>query len=224
MGVLETLEGTLSTYCENGIGIFSTEPINTISNIAILISAYFSYQLIRAHNIKNPTVRVLPVVVAFIGIGSILRHGAPSILTSFADTLPIIVFAVISFYFLLDKILPNKRLVWGTVSAVLLVESPFLFGILPTFNRFIVYSIVLIFGLFVFFDLARKYKKVLSQLVIISLLFTTSFFFRSIDLAICPAFPIGTHFLWHALNAVVFYLMARLIIEIETKKKLNLFL
>ena len=33
--------------------------------------------------------------------------------------------------------------------------------------------------------------------------------FRSIDLAVCGAFPLGAHFLWHSLNGVVLYLLLR---------------
>lgn len=32
---------------------------------------------------------------------------------------------------------------------------------------------------------------------------------RNIDMAVCPAFPLGAHFLWHILNAVVLYLLLR---------------
>jgi hypothetical protein len=31
----------------------------------------------------------------------------------------------------------------------------------------------------------------------------TSIFFRTIDEAVCPAFPLGTHFLWHLLNGAM---------------------
>ena len=34
-------------------------------------------------------------------------------------------------------------------------------------------------------------------------LLAASLVFRSIDRAVCPAFPLGTHFLWHLLNAVM---------------------
>jgi hypothetical protein len=34
-------------------------------------------------------------------------------------------------------------------------------------------------------------------------LLAVSIFFRTIDAAACPAFPIGTHFLWHLLNGAI---------------------
>jgi hypothetical protein len=39
--------------------------------------------------------------------------------------------------------------------------------------------------------------------------FTLSVAFRTIDIAVCAAFPLGTHFLWHSLNGVVLYLLLR---------------
>jgi hypothetical protein len=33
--------------------------------------------------------------------------------------------------------------------------------------------------------------------------------FRTIDIAVCDAFTLGTHFVWHMLNAVVIYILLR---------------
>jgi len=41
------------------------------------------------------------------------------------------------------------------------------------------------------------------------LIFTVSLAVRTIDLAICDTFPLGTHFLWHLLNATVLYVLLR---------------
>lgn len=40
-------------------------------------------------------------------------------------------------------------------------------------------------------------------------LFVVSLIFRIIDLDVCARFPIGTHFLWHVLNAAVLYTVLR---------------
>ena len=42
-----------------------------------------------------------------------------------------------------------------------------------------------------------------------ALLFAISLGLRTADLALCPAFPLGTHFAWHILNAVVLYVLLR---------------
>ena len=40
-------------------------------------------------------------------------------------------------------------------------------------------------------------------------IFAVSLAFRSIDLAVCPRWPLGTHVAWHGLNAVVLFLLVR---------------
>lgn len=46
-------------------------------------------------------------------------------------------------------------------------------------------------------------------LLVAAAVFSTSLVFRSVDQAVCDLVPIGTHFLWHALNAVVLFLCLR---------------
>jgi hypothetical protein len=46
-------------------------------------------------------------------------------------------------------------------------------------------------------------------LLVAALVFAISLLFRSIDLAVCSWLRVGTHFLWHALNAVVLYVLVR---------------
>ena len=38
--------------------------------------------------------------------------------------------------------------------------------------------------------------------------FVVSILFRSVDQTLCETWPLGTHFVWHCLNAVVLYLTA----------------
>lgn len=217
MSTLEILEKGLSTYCESGVGLFYTQPINTISNIALLISAYFAYQLIKTNNINNRTIIILPFILAVTGIGSILWHGMPNLLTNFADTLPLSAFVLLSLFFLLDKLLKKRKLMWQILLAFILVEIPFIFHILPSFNGFLPYLIMLVFGVFVFYGLIKKYKTLTSDLAIIITLFATAFFFRTIDHTVCPVLSMGTHFIWHILNALVFYLLIRIFVLMDLK-------
>jgi len=39
--------------------------------------------------------------------------------------------------------------------------------------------------------------------------FCLALVFRTIDLWVCPCWPLGTHFLWHLLNGSVVYLAMR---------------
>ena len=42
-----------------------------------------------------------------------------------------------------------------------------------------------------------------------AVVFAISLAFRTADIALCPAFPLGIHFIWHILNAVVLYVLLR---------------
>ena len=53
-----------------------------------------------------------------------------------------------------------------------------------------------------------------------ALTFTVSVVFRTIDNAVCPAFPLGTHFIWHCLNAVMLYLLLRAALVAEPQRRL----
>jgi len=209
----------MSTYCESGIGLFSTQPINTISNIAIIISALFAYKLIESHHIKNITIRILPVLLAATGIGSMFWHGIPSLLTNFADVLPLSIFVLVSFFFLLDKILSKRSLVWIAIILFMFINAPFVLGILPSLNGFIPYLFILSLGFTMLFALAKKYKTLTPNLTLIVILFAIALFFRTIDLAVCSIISIGTHFIWHILNALMFYLFVYAFIRIEQTNK-----
>ena len=51
--------------------------------------------------------------------------------------------------------------------------------------------------------LARPGRRVMGGLVIGAALLTLSLTFRTLDAPLCAALPLGTHFLWHILNAVM---------------------
>ena len=40
-----------------------------------------------------------------------------------------------------------------------------------------------------------------------------SLFFRTIDAAVCGAFPTGTHFLWHLMNGAMLWWMIRVLVR-----------
>jgi hypothetical protein len=42
-----------------------------------------------------------------------------------------------------------------------------------------------------------------------ALIFSAALFFRTIDIRICSTWPVGTHLMWHILNALVLFLVTR---------------
>jgi hypothetical protein len=45
------------------------------------------------------------------------------------------------------------------------------------------------------------------------LVFSLSLVLRTVDVALCPVIPAGTHFAWHLLNAAVLWLAMRLLLD-----------
>lgn len=71
-------------------------------------------------------------------------------------------------------------------------------------------TIVVLLGLAVYHYTSRQPDRRLLGLV--TILFTAAITFRSLDFVACAWVPIGTHFLWHIFNGVVFYCAMRAII------------
>ena len=59
----------------------------------------------------------------------------------------------------------------------------------------------------------RRHRPAVGRPLFIAVgVFLMSFTARTLDAPLCAYMPIGTHFLWHILNAVLLYLLARVAI------------
>ena len=61
----------------------------------------------------------------------------------------------------------------------------------------------------------RKYGRVAVEGLGVLAVYVAAITVRSIDLQVCPDFSLGTHFLWHILNALAAYLAVRFLIKLE---------
>jgi hypothetical protein len=68
---------------------------------------------------------------------------------------------------------------------------------------------------------ARRQPMERWTLLIATGVFVLAFTFRAVDRAVCPFFPIGTHFIWHLLIALVAYLALRVLIMTRLNRGLN---
>ena len=57
--------------------------------------------------------------------------------------------------------------------------------------------------------LAARDQGARRSLGLAALVFAISLGLRTADTALCPQFPLGTHFVWHVLNAVVLFMLLR---------------
>lgn len=207
----------MTIYCES----LGFQPINVISNIAAFIAAYFAYRVLTKNNVRSFNLRIFPLLVVLIGIGSILWHALPNALTDLADVLPLSILILSTFYFLLSKLNVRRFSRIVILSIFILVQTPFIFGLVYSLNGFLPYIITFAVAMFLFYKLSKSYHNVIRYMAPIVVVFGIALFFRTIDLTVCPAIGIGTHFLWQILSAVTFYLFVRLLIKIEQGTKIK---
>ena len=189
-------------YCERTNGQIFDEPVNAISNIFFIIVSLSLIKILRK-NQSNKIYYIQPILIFFIGIGSFLFHLNPNIITLYSDVIPIFLFSL-SFIFLFNRDVININYL-NNALLFLLFFFLFLF-ITPKLNYEILNGSEFYFANYFFLTMYTIWlylkKSDFFQLLLLGFIFfNLSILLRSLDNHICEYFSIGTHFLWHFLNA-----------------------
>ena len=194
---------SLNGYCERTGPEFWSEPVNALTNAAFLVAAFVMWRRTRG---AWPMASVMVGLLAAIGVGSFLFHSFATVWASLADVAPIALFVLVYVYAANLRFWPWHF--WGAVLGTALVV-PYValaaagFSALPFFDRSAVYwpiaLLIALYGL----ALTKRAPRTGRGLLIGAGILTVSLVARSIDAAVCAAFPLGTHFLWHLLNALM---------------------
>ena len=189
-------------YCERTDLTYWSEPVNALTNLAFIFAA-----LIMWHRCKGrPEGRFLAATLFAIGVGSWLFHTHATVWAVIMDVIPIMVFGLFYIY------LANRHY-WGlgifvsALGAALFI--PYSAAInqvasaLPFFEISAGYwafpTLIAIYaGL-----LWRRDRSVSVGLFTGAAILCASLVFRSLDGILCPSFTLGTHFMWHILNAIM---------------------
>src|SRR3954452_2771936 len=218
-------------YCERLDASFWAEPLNAVSNAAFLIAAGAALLRWRHAGASDLPVLLLIVVVAVVGIGSFLFHTLANRWSELADVLPIAVFIYGYFLLAMRRFLGLGA---PAAIALTLLFAGFSFGFVRLWllafgprgveitNGSVGYfpaalALLGVGGLLVaagrsadgagapavatFGARAQAGRSLLRA----ALLFVVSLLFRSVDLALCGSWPLGTHFVWHVLNAALLF-------------------
>lgn len=206
----------LDAYCERtGPGLWA-EPLNAVTNLAFIIAAVFALRT-RPSGALSRTwdLHLLIVLLAAIGVGSWLWHSFATHWAALADVLPINLFIAVFLFAFLRRGL-NAGV--GTAIAAVVAFEAASFGmpmlISPRlFNGSIAYlpAWLLLAGFSI--ELYRRGHPLARVFGAGTLIFSISLVFRTVDRELCMLLPIGTHFLWHLLNATLLYVMLRGLID-----------
>ena len=213
---------TLLLYCERlGPGLWA-EPLNAVSNAAFFAAALAAFLRWRQAGGRDVPSLLLILVVVAIGVGSTIFHTIATRRALLADIVPIAVF--IAGYLLLAC---RRYLRLGlAVSVAVLAAFEFVsFGLpkaVPTdlFNGSVSYlpAFAMMAGLAAVVQTrarraAAPETAAARMLWLATGLFSISLLLRSLDIVLCPLFPLGTHFAWHCLNAAMLYVLLRAAID-----------
>lgn len=200
-------------YCERcGPGLLA-EPFNAASNLAFFAAAWLAWRLAGRAGARTPGVRLLVILAVLVGIGSLLFHTFATRWAEICDVLPIFAFEL-AFLWLYSRYLMGLSV--GIASAALalfLMANLTALHFPHVLNGSLMYSPSLVCIALLASYHCRNSLKERWILHITLAVFSVALIFRTIDGYICPAFPIGTHFLWHLLNSVVLYLSMRALIQ-----------
>jgi hypothetical protein len=200
-------------YCERLDGGFWSEPANAVSNAAFLVAAAAAYLLLRRRGGRDLPATALIFIVASVGAGSFVFHTVATRGAMQLDVLPIAVF--INGYLLLAL---RRFLGLGLGASVAIT---LLFGLASHFvearyagwNGSIAYlpalAALIILAALLWIGSGRRDRPAAQGLALAAAIFAVSLTFRTVDRAVCAAVPLGTHFLWHLLNACALWLLLR---------------
>lgn len=210
----------IDLYCERVDASFWAEPINALTNFSFIFAAWVVWKHGQQQNRLSSPILVLIGLMVSIGIGSFLFHTYATKLTMLLDVLPILLFQFV-FLWVYTRQIIQLRVIYAVGLLIAYMFFAVLGGQFPhLLNGSLSYlsAVVLLlsFGLYHFI-----YAKTEKYILLLALaVFLLALIFRTIDMMICPYFPIGTHFIWHIINGFLVYLSARaLMLNLPTESK-----
>ncbi|QYN24066.1 hypothetical protein [Amycolatopsis sp. DSM 110486] len=193
-------------YCERVAPGLWGEPLNDVTNLAFLGSAIAVWW--RADGRR--TGRTLAVLVGLVFLASTVFHLLATRWGGAADSGFILVF-VLYYAAKFPQVffgVPLRKSWLAAPAFVVLTAAPAALGgglYLPALIGLAVFAGVL----------AYARDPYWTHFAVAGAVFALSLALRTIDGVVCGDFPVGTHFLWHLLNAVVLYVVSNAMIGKE---------
>ena len=202
-------------YCERIGDGFWAEPVNALTNAAFFVTVLLLFRLLRRQRQHVPwDFYVLAMLIACVGLGSFLWHTLATPWSELADKLPIFAFMFVYLYSHMTHVLGLSRLgisAWLVLFLMLNVAvsqwlpPDFLNGSVMYLPALLALLIMTLTSLLLRLGCAKTMLAVVG-------LFCVSVTFRSTDQLLCDFFPLGTHFAWHLLNAIMLYWLMRVLL------------
>ena len=192
----------IDIYCERLDSSIWAEPINAVTNVAFILASIFMW--LRCKNLVEG--RILSFLLFSIGCGSFLFHTFAQTWAAILDVAAILIF-ILTYIFIANR----SFLAWSKMVSLIGVILFFPYQLLLAnilsniqfFGSSVQYIPVAIL-IFIYSGLLRKTEPNLSRgLLIGAAILCLSIVFRIIDEPLCSILSVGTHFVWHILNAIM---------------------
>ncbi|MFM1813784.1 MAG: hypothetical protein RLZ98_479 [Pseudomonadota bacterium] len=213
-------------YCERTSAAFDAEPVNAITNAAFLIAAIAIWRLVsgaRSHHPYSASVKLLALIVFAVGAGSFAFHTVGTKWAEWADVIPILLFMVAYLWIILGALffwsawlkLPAVATFfvltyWLSLESTTALLTPLMPAKLAE-GAMYVPTLILMMAMAIA-TMGRR-PGTSRMFLVAGGVFTLSFLARTLDGPLCQILPLGTHFLWHILNATVLYLLCRALVH-----------
>lgn len=189
-------------YCERlGPGIWA-EPVNAVTNVAFLLAAAVMARRAGGDGLA----RALAGVLGAIGLGSLLFHTLATPWAAAADVLPILAYVLLYVYAAHRRFWGQGRgpsLLFAAASVPWIAALTPVLAQVPGFGASAVYWPIPLLILVHAALLRRRAPATARGLAAGAGVLVLSLVARSLDGPLCAAVPVGTHFLWHLLNALM---------------------
>jgi hypothetical protein len=210
MGIFMDWLKPLDEYCERVEPGVWAEPLNAFSNLAFLFAALLAFQMCRQQSAGRGAFWLTGLVAA-VGVGSFLYHTFANLWSMFADIIPIYLFQislVVLYGAAFADLYAKPKSAGVTIVLLFFVALTFVFFKVPReiANGSFAYASSLITLILLAICQYYSSDRRSTTLLLASALFALAIVFRTMDDVVCHHFQLGTHFLWHGMNAVVLFL------------------
>ena len=211
----------IDLYCERITTDLWAEPVNAVTNAAFVLAAIILWRFAQHTGRLNNRLRLLLCLMGAIGIGSGLFHTFATASTRVLDELPITLFVLYYVWLYCRFVLQMRAISTSTLLVATLLAA---YGgklLSQLLNGSLMYAPVLLLVIGIGLNHLSQDRRERYSIIAAAGAFASALFFRTVDNAICPVFPLGTHFLWHLLDATALYLVARALVANMSNNSLS---
>lgn len=211
----------VDNYCERLTPGLWAEPINALTNVAFVIAGLVLLRILAKAPARAPvSVWLLPITTTVVGLCSLAFHTFATGFTGMLDSLSIVAFILIAAVVTVHQVWDVPwRWAWLAAPGYLAFAAVFTavlssLGVPSVLGGYLGAAAGLVgFGVAIRVAAPTELKHLGTQLLWTAALFGVSLTLRTLDGPVCDVVPIGTHFLWHCLNATVLFLVSYTVIR-----------